>query len=297
VEYLDALGHSGPRILIHSHLGRVEWEHSLPMCRRLADRVGLELVIVRRESGNLLDRWRQRWTNNVARYGSLSCVRLIMPWSSAGLRFCTSELKIAPICRELVRRFPGRRILSVSGIRREESAGRAKAQVACIQPRLTSSRQRTSGLDWHPIVAWTLRDVLCFLDRKRIPLHAAYTQYGTSRVSCAYCVLSSQHDISAAARCPSNHDVYRELVALEALSTFSFRAGRWLGDVVPALLDDDLRGRFELGEAPRQTTASGGSSDTGTPPLPSRIATVRAFVERSTNAQRNPAGSSRRCRH
>jgi hypothetical protein len=35
----------------------------------------------------------------------------MMLWSSAGLRFCTSELKIEPICRELVRRFPGRRIL------------------------------------------------------------------------------------------------------------------------------------------------------------------------------------------
>ncbi len=153
MEYLDALGHSGPRILIHSHLGRVEWQQSLPMCRQLADRVGLELVVVRRESGDLLDRWRQRWTSNVERYTALSSVRLMMPWSHAGLRFCTSELKIAPICRELVRRFPGLRILSVSGIRRDESPGRAKAEVACIQPRLGSSRQRTSGLDWHPILA------------------------------------------------------------------------------------------------------------------------------------------------
>ena len=246
LEYLDALGHSGPRILIHSHLGRVEWQQSLPMCRQLADRVGLELVVVRRESGDLLDRWRQRWTSNVERYAALSSVRLMMPWSSAGLRFCTSELKIAPICRELVRRFPGRRILSVSGIRRDESPGRAKAEVACIQPRLGSSRQRTSGLDWHPILAWTLRDVLCYLDRKRFPLHEAYTRYLASRVSCAYCVLSSQRDLSAAAQCASNQSVYRELVALEVLSTFSFRADRWLGDIAPALLDGDLRERFEL---------------------------------------------------
>jgi 3'-phosphoadenosine 5'-phosphosulfate sulfotransferase (PAPS reductase)/FAD synthetase len=208
--------------------------------------VGLELVVVRRESGDLLDRWRQRWTSNVERYAALSSVRLMMPWSSASLRFCTSELKIAPICRELVRRFPGRRILSVSGIRRDESPGRARAEVACIQPRLGSSRQRTSGLDWHPIVAWTLRDVLCYLERRRFPLHDAYTRYGASRVSCAYCVLSSQQDLSAAAQCTSNHSVYRELVALEALSTFSFRTDRWLGDIAPALLDGDLRARFEL---------------------------------------------------
>jgi hypothetical protein len=30
VEHLDAIGHQGPRVLIHSDLGRVEWRDSLP---------------------------------------------------------------------------------------------------------------------------------------------------------------------------------------------------------------------------------------------------------------------------
>lgn len=35
--YLDEIGHNGPRILIHSDLGRVEWRESLPWCQKLAD--------------------------------------------------------------------------------------------------------------------------------------------------------------------------------------------------------------------------------------------------------------------
>lgn len=136
IDYLDAVEHQGPRILIHSHLGRVEWRQSMPACERLAARLRLALVVGHRQAGDLLDRWRVRWANNVRRYSELSCVKLILPWSTASMRFCTSEMKTATIAGDLVRRFPQQTILSVSGIRREESSGRAKAPVAKVQPRL-----------------------------------------------------------------------------------------------------------------------------------------------------------------
>ena len=47
-EYLDRIGHSGPRLLIHADLGSVEWSASLPTCEQLSDRLGAELVVVRR---------------------------------------------------------------------------------------------------------------------------------------------------------------------------------------------------------------------------------------------------------
>ena len=152
IEYLNALGHQGTRILIHSHLGRVEWRQSLPACERLADTLRLDLVVVRRETGELLDRWRVRWANNVRRYSDLCCVKLILPWSTASMRFCTSEMKTAIIARDLVRRFPHQTILSVSGIRRQESSRRAGAPVAKVQPKLHRASFQTSGLDWHPII-------------------------------------------------------------------------------------------------------------------------------------------------
>lgn len=250
IAHLDAAGHTGPRLLIHSDLGRVEWQDSLPTCERLAERLGLELVTVRRQAGDLMDRWWTRWGNNVARYANLECVKLILPWSTASMRFCTSELKSAIICRELVRRFPGQEIISVSGIRRQESPKRARAPISAEQSRLTNRTHQTSGYDWHPILDWTLQEVLDYLERQAFPLHEAYTRYGSTRVSCAFCILGSQHDLAASATCADNHDIYREMVSLEAESTFSFQDAKWLGDVAPHLLS--MATRLDLANAKEQ---------------------------------------------
>src|SRR6266702_3697798 len=145
--YLDELGHQGPRLLIHADLGRVEWRESLPMCQRLADRLDLPLVVVRRQAGDLLDRWRVRWQNNCERYANLETVRLILPWSTASMLFCRSELKAAIICRELVQRFPQQMILSATGIRWQESSTRAKAPIWAPQYRLENATHKTKGVD------------------------------------------------------------------------------------------------------------------------------------------------------
>ncbi len=239
-EYLDARGHRGPRLLIHCDLGEIGWSESLPMCERLAASLGTELLVLRRGAGGLLARWRQRWESNKQRYARLECVRVIMPWSSAAARFCTSELKTAVACRALAKRFVGRPILSVTGIRRAESAARSKAPVCTPQQRLVRKRAGTSGWDWHPILHWSHAEVFAFLRERNQPLHVAYSVYGCSRVSCAFCVLSWGADLAAASRCESNQNVYRQLVALEAESSFSFQPGRWLGDVGPHLLTADL---------------------------------------------------------
>ncbi len=235
--YLDEIGHAGPRILIHSDLGRVEWRESLPWCQKLADRLGLELVVVRRAAGDLLDRWRVRWQNNVTRYANLETVCLVLPWSTPSMLFCRSELKAAIICRELVQRFPGREILSPTGIRREESSTRACAPISAPQLRLTSKTQKTSGHDWHPIADWTLSEVLAYHRLRSFPLHPGYTR-GMTRISCAFCVMGSAGDLAVSATCPENQDIYREQVDLEILSSFAFQSGKWLGDVAPHLLSE-----------------------------------------------------------
>lgn len=88
--HLGTIGHAGSRVLIHSDLGRIEWRDSIAVCERLAERLGWELIVVRRAAGDMMDRWLARWEANVGRYAALSCVKLIMPWSSASQRFCTS---------------------------------------------------------------------------------------------------------------------------------------------------------------------------------------------------------------
>jgi 3'-phosphoadenosine 5'-phosphosulfate sulfotransferase (PAPS reductase)/FAD synthetase len=167
-----------------------------------------------------------------------------MPWSAAATRFCTSELKTAVACRALGGRFPGASILSVSGIRRAESAARSKTAICAPQPRLLRKRAGTSGWDWHPIIDWSHAAVFAFLRERNQHLHEAYTRYGCSRVSCAFCVLSSASDLAAASRCEGNHRVYLQLVELEAESSFSFQPHRWLGDVAPQLPDQPSLATF-----------------------------------------------------
>lgn len=240
-EYLDAVGHAGPRILIHADLGSVEWGDSLPTCERLAERLGVELVVVKRAAGGMMERWQQRWRNNVERYRTLSCMRVILPWSTASMRFCTSELKVAVITSDLRKRFGGSTILSAIGIRRDESSARAKAVAVKPQKRLLRASDSTSGFDWNPLLEWSKADVIDFLADREFPLHEAYRTFGSSRVSCAFCILGSQSDLRASARCESNQAIYREMVTLEVESGFAFQQRSWLCDVAPELLDEGAR--------------------------------------------------------
>lgn len=236
VEYLNRIGHKGPRLLIHADLGVTEWAASLPNCQRLAERLGLELVVVRRKQGDMMQRWEQRWSDNARRWETLSCVKLILPWSTPAMRFCTSEMKIAQICAYLVRRFAGQKILSVTGIRREESTERKKAPIAAQQKKLTSKTLRTTGLNWNPTIEWLIGDVFGSLEERAFPLHEAYTVYGSSRVSCVYCILATREDHEAGARDERNHALARRMIALEIRSTFAFQGNRWLADTLTHLL-------------------------------------------------------------
>lgn|SRR3990167_1904831 len=242
VDHLDRVGHHGPRILIHADLGRVEWRDSAPTCERIAKVTGLELVTVRRQAGDMMDRWLTRWSNNVARYAALSCVKLILPWSTPSMRFCTSELKSAVMASALVKRYsgsyPGTTILSASGIRRAESGARSKAPTFKPNPRLKSAKHHTIGLDWNPIAAWSTPDVFAYLAARGFALHEAYTRYGNSRVSCAFCIMGSEGDLVASTTCADNAAIYREMCDLEIVSSFAFQGDRWLGDVAPHLLSE-----------------------------------------------------------
>ena len=241
--HLDDIEYSGPRFLVHADLGRVEWEDSLLICERLTERLGVELVVVRRNAGDMMDRWLSRWAGNVARYANLECVKLILPWSTAAQRFCTSELKSQVIAREMRRRFPEGDVVSAVGIRREESAKRARMPAWKQDERTT--RKRGVGHTWNPILGWRRGDVNDYVRIRGDELHEAYRLYGSTRVSCAFCVLSSEHDLRASSNCADNHAIYREMVALEATSTFSFQSHKWLGDVAPDLLDAGLRARLQ----------------------------------------------------
>lgn len=239
--FLDAIGHTGPRVLVHADLGVVEWKDSLPCCERLAAHLGWELLVVRRKAGDMLARWQGRWANNVARYRDLSCVRLILPWSTPSMRFCTSELKVDVITSALRKRYPTQAIVNVAGIRRQESARRKKAPVSAPQAKL--KRKAAVGVTWNAIIEWTVDEVFACIERAGLALHEAYTRYKSTRVSCVFCIMGSGGDLLAATTCADNLDVYIQMVELEAESTYAFQGAVWLADVAPHLLPDALRAR------------------------------------------------------
>ncbi|MBU7589976.1 MAG: phosphoadenosine phosphosulfate reductase family protein [Sphingopyxis terrae] len=212
----------------------VEWKDSLPVCERLAETLDAELMVVRRKQGGLLDRWEGRWRSNVARYEDLSTVTLVPCWSTPSMRFCTSELKTTKIHAELLRGFRGMPIISVVGVRRQESRRRARAPVADQNPR--------NGIwTWRPILEWSEDEVFDSIDAWGVEPHPAYRQFGMARVSCRFCIMSSLADLHAATCQPETHDLYRQMVDLESRSTFAFKGARWLGDIAPHLLSLDAR--------------------------------------------------------
>ena len=234
--YLNQIGHRGPRVLIHADLGQIEWEDSARICQQVAEQLGIPLITVQRPQGGMIDRWLQRWQANVERYKNLSCVSLILPWSTPSMRFCTSELKTAIICQRLTELFPNQKIISVSGVRRAESKDRQNTPVQKIQPALLRKKKKTSGITWNPLVDWSLAQVWAAHKAGQLPLHQAYRQYGCSRVSCSFCIMSSQPDLRGALKAPHNHVAYRLLVKLESESSFSFQGSTWLASLAPELL-------------------------------------------------------------
>jgi len=260
VRHLDSIGHNGPRLLIHSDLGMTEWKTSLSMCEGLAERLGIPLVVVRRAKGGMMERWEQRWADNCARYIALECVKLILPWSTPGMRFCTSEMKVAPICQDLCSRFAKslpKKIVNVTGIRRAESDGRQNAPVCKAEPKLTSKYKvkqqfekngkavektvwlpSTAGVTWNPNLEMSTERVYSYLAENKIPLHEAYTKWDMSRVSCALCILQNQADQINSLKNPEHHPLFRRMVDLEAVSTFAFQGSSWLADRGPHLLEN-----------------------------------------------------------
>lgn len=257
---LDLLGHPRERrIAIHADLGRAEWASTPATVAQLAAIAGVPLTVVRRAAGDLVDRWIQRFENGKRRYEALETYHLIGPWSSASLRFCQSEMKAAVIGPAVARMFAGERIISVLGLRRDESHTRAAIPVTKADQRYAKAgnRQGTIVSLWNPLADWAAADVFRAHDMLGIPLHEAYTDWGSTRLSCRYCIFASLHDLQASTSAPLNADVYRELVGIEASSTFPFQPTRWLADVARHLLGTALRSdiaRAKTDQLQRRTT-------------------------------------------
>lgn len=244
MDALDAIGHPlDRRIGIHADLGRAEWASTKGTVIEQANLLGLPLITVARAAGDMVARWEQRYRQGIDLYLKLEQIRMRGPWSSRSSRFCTPEMKVEPIHRHLAATYPGETIVSVLGIRRAESSGRAATPTSKVDKKLRRT-SGTNGIVWNPLAAFETSMVYEATDALNLPLHEAYTVYGSTRLSCAFCVLASRHDLLAASSAEQNAALYRKLVDMEAETGFSFQQKDWLADVAPHLLDDGLKMRI-----------------------------------------------------
>jgi 3'-phosphoadenosine 5'-phosphosulfate sulfotransferase (PAPS reductase)/FAD synthetase len=224
--------YTGPKLLIHADLGSVEWADSMPACQRIADRIGWELITARRAAGGMMERWESRWQSSIRRYLDLTTVALVLPWSTPSMRFCTSELKVDPITSAIKRRFGKQPVISITGVRAEESTARAKQPVTSPAAKLPPG-----SLSWRPIHHFTLQQVWESIVASGVEAHEAYRIFKSSRVSCRFCILASADDLIASLSDPASHAIYQRMAELELTSAFSFQ-GKWISRLAPHLIPD-----------------------------------------------------------
>lgn len=239
--------YQGPKLLLHADLKEVEWEDSWPSCVRMAEGAGLEVASCTRPAGGMMARWESRWASSIRRYCAMETVAVVLPWSTPSMRFCQSELKVDPITAYIKRRFGKVPVLNVTGVRAEESAKRAKQPVCAPVAKLPPG-----SLTWRPIHHWSLQDVWDEIAASGVEPHEAYAKYGSTRVSCRWCILASEADLKASLKDPAGHPIYNRMCDLELESGFAFQGSRWLSSLGPELVPDGvarLRDAKSLAEA------------------------------------------------
>ncbi|MDE0176755.1 MAG: phosphoadenosine phosphosulfate reductase family protein [Defluviicoccus sp.] len=173
----------GQIVAVHAPLGEVEWPGTVEHIEATLP-AGVPLIFAPVASGkSLLDRVEER--------GMFPGIRQ---------RWCTAGHKRGPIERELRRylkahpRFGGR-LVSCLGLRRDESAARAKRV-----PWLRNERMSAAGrevFDWLPVFGLSTADVFRVIRAAGQKPHWIYNHL--RRCSCSFCIFSSPEDLRRAA--------------------------------------------------------------------------------------------------
>lgn len=183
-------------VVIHADLGDVEWDG---VKEHINDTIGsLPLIVCKNENKTLLEMVENRGM-----------------FPSPQQRQCTSDLKRGPIEREIRRylkanpRFDGL-VVSCMGLRAEESPARSK-QIA-FRHHARNSVAGREWYDWLPIHDMKIGQVWqTIADAGQVP-HPVYAK-GMSRLSCRFCIMSSEQDLKTAAAL--SPELYRTYVLLE----------------------------------------------------------------------------------
>jgi 3'-phosphoadenosine 5'-phosphosulfate sulfotransferase (PAPS reductase)/FAD synthetase len=120
--------------------------------------------------------------------GMVELVRRKGMFPSRVRRYCTQELKVAPMKRYLAAlRVRGVECVNATGIRAEESAKRA------LQPEWEWSDEWECEV-WRPVIRWTMAEVVAIHARHGLRPNPLYLQ-GASRVGCWPCIFARKAEL------------------------------------------------------------------------------------------------------
>lgn len=188
-------------LVIHAALGDVEWPDVIEHIKQSIGDFPLLVAHALNRQGD-----RKRFLDMVERRGM---------WPSPTVRQCTSDLKRGPIEREIRRyvannpQFKGL-VVNCEGMRAAESSNRAKKDPFTFSKR--NSKAGREWYDWLPIHDLSTEEVFAVIDEAGQRPHWAYAA-GMSRLSCCFCIMASQKDLTIAAQL--NPSLYRRYVAME----------------------------------------------------------------------------------
>jgi len=209
----------------HADLGRMEWKGTTDLVREQVAHYGLELVIVKRPQGDLLDH-----------------AKKLRKFPTSTQRFCTSDHKRAQQAKTVTAahrewKAAGNdgtyKVLECMGMRAQESSGRKKLQAASRNERFsTKSRDVTT---WLPIHDWLVEKVWARIKQSGVRHHWAY-DIGMPRLSCAFCIFAPKAALLLAAK--HNPELLAEYVAVEEEIGHAFQAKKVKGEYVKMPLAD-----------------------------------------------------------
>lgn len=224
MQHAEAEGVEDRVVVVHADLGRVEWEGARELAEEHAAHYGVEFRVERAPRGDLLERVEERGM-----------------WPSPAMRWCTSDLKRGPCSRSLTalaRRSREQgdlgghpcRILSVMGMRAEESPARAKLAPYTRLPRQCNGRREVWR--WLPLHDWTVEQVWERNAAAGTRHHPAY-DLGMPRLSCCFCIFAPREALLLAGL--HNPELLAEYVRVEAATGHDFRQDLTLREIADEL--------------------------------------------------------------
>lgn len=181
-----------------------DWPSTEGYVTKLAEHLGVQLDFQWRDYGFYGEMTRQESltngvsftrngeTTNLPTVGGKLSTRMKWPAKTASLttRWCSAYLKIDAAARALSNHpdLKDKRVLFITGERREESTARSKYKEAELHRCNTKTRLVHH---WRPVIDWKERQVWDIMEKHQIQPHPAY-YLGFPRLSCRSCIFYSK---------------------------------------------------------------------------------------------------------